>query len=164
MHELRNQLSMYVPREAAREIEEIRKIVDPIQSSLIPAHITLCREDELGDLSELRHRLSNVPLKPLTLSFGKPAVFAGHGLLLNCIAGEDKFHSLREYLLVSKNIRYQKPHITLAHPRNPKATGNSLSNTTKLPEILTITFPTIYLIEQVGNAPWQLLEKYDLPA
>lgn len=162
MGEIRSQLSMYVPSDTAKDIEDVRKVVDPIQSSLIPAHITLCREDEVSELSKLKDRLRNIPFKPVTLSFGKPEAFSGHGLLLNCIAGEGEFHFLRQYLLALKNIRNQKPHITLAHPRNPKAAGNSLANTSRLPEIMKITFPTIYLIEQEESGPWRLLEKYEL--
>lgn len=162
MPKIRKQLSMYVPSSAAKDLENVRKVVDPIQRSLIPAHITLCREDELGDLSQLKGRLGNIPFKPLTLSFGKPEVFSGHGLLLNCVAGEDEFRLLREYLLDSKNIRNQKPHMTLAHPRNPKSTGNSLGNASRLSEVIKITFPTISLIEQEGSEPWRVLERYEL--
>ena len=159
---IRRQLSMYVPSDIAKEIEDVRKVVDPIQSSLIPAHITLCREDEFSNLSQLKDRLINIPFKPLTLSFGKVEVFSGHGLLLNCIEGEEEFRSLRQYLLGSKNIRNQKPHITLAHPRNPKSTGNSLANTSTLPSVIKITFSTIYLIEQDGSQPWRVLQIYEL--
>jgi 2'-5' RNA ligase len=162
MLDVRKQLSMYVPSGAAQDIEAVRKVVDPIQSSLIPAHITLCREDELCDLSKLKDRLSKIPFKPLTLSFGKLEAFAGHGLLLNCIEGEHEFRLLREYLLDSKNIRKQKPHITLAHPRNPKAAGNLLSSTSQLPETIEIIFPTIYLIEQERSEAWHVLERYEL--
>jgi 2'-5' RNA ligase len=160
MHEIRKQLSMYVPNDAAKEIEAVRKVVDPIQSNLIPAHITLCREDELHEFSTAR--LAHIPLKPITLRFGKPEIFSVHGLLLNCIDGEDEFRLLREYLLASKNIKNQRPHITLAHPRNPKSDGNLLSNTSPLPEMIEITFPTIYLIEQVLSEPWRVLETYAL--
>ncbi len=153
---------MYVPHDTAREIEAVRRIVDPIQSRLIPAHVTLCREDELGDLESVRARLRSAPFKPLTLRFGKPSAFAGHGLLLECVEGEEQFRALRQYLLAPSRVREQKPHITLAHPRNPKAGGNSLSHTSKLPEVVEVTFPNIYLIEQDGDAPWQLLEKYEL--
>ncbi len=162
MPEIRKQLSMYIPTYAAQDIEAVRKIVDPIQSSLIPAHITLCREDELFDLSQLKDRLNKILFKPLALSFGNPEVFSGHGLLLNCIEGEHEFKLLREYLLDSKNIRNQKPHITLAHPRNPKSVDNLLSGTSQLPEIIEITFPTIYLIEQKRSEPWHVLERYEL--
>lgn len=162
MSEIRRQLSMYVPVDAAKAIEDVRKVFDPIQSSLIPAHVTLCREDELDDLAAMKDRLSNISLKPLTLSFGKPEAFSGHGLLLNCIEGGDQFRLLREHLLDSDNIKNQKPHITLAHPRNPKSTSNSLSNMPRLPEVINVTFPNICLIEQRGSGPWQLLERYEL--
>ena len=163
MLKIRKQLSMYVPGDAAKDLEDVRKTIDPIQHGLIPAHITLCREDEPGDLSKLKLRLGNIPFKPLTLRFGKPEVFSGHGLLLNCVEGEDAFRLLREYLLDSKNIRNQKPHMTLAHPRNPKSTGNALDNASRLPAIIKIIFPTVSLIEQEGNEPWRVLEKYALP-
>ena len=162
MLNIRKQLSLYVPADAAKEIEAVRKVVDPIQSNLIPAHVTLCREDELSDFAAIKARLAHIPLKPITLRFGKPEIFSGHGLLLNYIDGEDEFRLLREYLLTSKNISNQSPHITLAHSRNPKSSGNSLGNTSRLPEIIKIIFPTIYLIEQVESEPWQVLEKYEL--
>jgi 2'-5' RNA ligase len=162
MAALRKQLSMYVPENVAEDIEAVRKTVDPIQSRLIPAHITLCREDELGDLSKLKTRLSSIPFKPLTLRFGKSETFSGHGLLLNCIEGADDFRLLREYLLDSKNIRNQTPHITLAHPRNPKSAGNLVSAAAVLPAVITINFPAIYLIEQKASEPWRILARYHL--
>jgi 2'-5' RNA ligase len=153
---------MYVPERVAKLIEVVRKTVDPIQSRLIPAHITLCREGELGDNSKLKDRLSNIPFKPLTLRFGKPEIFSGHGLLLGCIEGADQFRLLREYLLDSKNIKNQMPHITLAHPRNPKSDGNSLGATAAVPDVITINFSTIYLIEQEASEPWRILARYEL--
>ena len=162
MGEIRRQLSMYVSEDVGKEIEEVRKVVDPIQSSLIPGHITLCREDEIREVWKLKDRLNNIAIKPLRLSFGKAEIFSGHGLLVNCIEGEEEFSYLREYILGAKNIRNQKAHITLAHPRNPKSIGNRLGNTSRLPEIIRITFPTIYLIEQEGSERWQVLERYEL--
>lgn len=159
---MRKQLSMYVPPEAAKEIEEVRRVLDPIQHGVIPAHITLCREDELADLSAIQQRLDKVALPPLRLRFGKPESFSGHGVLLHCVGGEDAFIALREYLLDSKTIRAQHPHITLAHPRNPKAAGNSMSHASCLRENIAITFATISLIEQEGNQPWRVLSKHAL--
>ena len=164
MPERRLQLSMYAPADAAREIEEIRKVVDPVQASLIPAHITLCREDELANLSAVRSKLAGISFRPLALRFGRPEVFSGHGLILNCIEGEESFRLLREYLLGSNNIREQKPHITLAHPRNPKAAGNSQDFALRLPESIAITFPAIALVEQQDGGPWRVLERYELRA
>ncbi len=160
----RRQLSLYVPGDAAAEIEAVRRVVDPIQSGLIPAHVTLCREDELRQLSEseLLERLANPRLKPVTLRFGRPEGFSGHGILLPCVGGEGEFRSLRERLLGSTEIGKQTPHITLAHPRNPQAEGNSLAGAAGLPEGLVITFPMVRLIEQEGRQPWRVLQSFEL--
>ncbi len=158
----RKQLSMYVPPDAAVEIEAVRRVADPIQSELLPAHVTLCREDELDDLESVRARLCSPPFGPLTLRFGRPVAFSGHGILLECVGGEGQFRALREYLLASSSIRDQLPHITLAHPRNPKSSGNLLSNASALPQVIEVTFPSVCLIVQEGNKPWQLLENFEL--
>ena len=71
---IRRQLSLYVPPDAARQLEAVRRVLDPVQSRLIPAHVTLCREDELARVSgpELESRLGDARLKPVTLHFGGP--------------------------------------------------------------------------------------------
>ncbi len=151
---------MYVPADAASGIEAVRRVLDPVQSALIPAHITLCREDEIGDASGLANRLANVCFEPLELTFGRPEMFSGHGLLLPCMQGEDRFRQLRECLLASKDIRQQQPHITLAHPRNPPYAGDALAAALGLLETITLAFPTIHLIEQVAGGTWQVLETH----
>jgi 2'-5' RNA ligase len=155
---------MFVPGDVAIDFEELRRALDPIQSLLIPAHVTLCREDELNQISdsELRVRLSRVHLKSITLRFGRPEAFDGHGILLTCIGGASDFRSLREHVLGSITIREQRPHITLAHPRNPKSPGNSLARALSLPEVISITFPAIRLIEQHGVQPWKVLQQFKL--
>ncbi len=160
----RRQLSLYVPATLGHEIEAVRRLVDPVQSRLIPAHVTLCREEEIGEFSadELIHRLANIQRAPVTLRFGRPAAFHGHGILLECIGGESAFQQLREALLDSIDLGNQRPHITLAHPRNPRALGNSLENAMLLPERITITFPCVALIEQTGDGPWLVLRKFSL--
>jgi hypothetical protein len=160
--EARRQLSMFAAGEFVAAIEAVRMRVDPIQAALIPAHITLCREDELADLSIVKSRLADMPFKPLVLSFGKAEVFADHGLLLNCLAGADAFRSLRKYLLNSNDIKNQLPHISLAHPRNPKSPENVIGAVSHLPRIMQITFTAVFLIEQTGNEPWRVLESYTL--
>ena len=44
----RIQLTLFVPPPNAELIESVRRLVDPIQHQLIPAHVTLCREDEFA--------------------------------------------------------------------------------------------------------------------
>ena len=160
----RSQLSLYVPAPMAEPLESVRRVVDPVQSSLIPAHVTLCREDELAQLEPgvIASRLATPPVKSVTLQFGKAESFYEHGILLPCVAGEHEFRSLREHLLGSRNIRHQSPHITLAHPRNPKAHGNCLASAHMLPESFSIAFSTVTLIEQTGIAPWRVLDTFYL--
>ena len=157
---LRTQLCLYVPDAQASALESVRRVVDPVQSRLIPAHVTLCREDELAlvEPAALATRLAALPAWPLTLEFGKAEAFHEHGILLPCIGGEREFRVLREHLLGSRAIRRHAPHITLAHPRNPKAAGNCLANASVLPDALAITFTRIRRIQQQGAAPWQVLE------
>ncbi len=153
---------MYLPADAAREIEAVRRVVDPVQSSLIPAHVTLCRQDELADFPPILARLRDAPFGPLTLRFGRPAAFSGHGLWLECVDGEDRFRALREYLLASTPVRDEKPHLTLAHPRNPRASGNAPGSMSALPDVFEVTLPSVHLIEQERGERWQVLETYEL--
>jgi hypothetical protein len=154
---LRRQLTLFVPPGAAPVIDDVRRRVDPVQFGLIAAHVTLCREDEFGELSvpDLRRRLAHVP--PLTLVFGAPTPFAGHGMLLPCIDGAPAFHALRAAALGTANIRVHEAHITLAHPRNPIAAENVPATYGALPGSTAITFPDVALIEQRDAQPWERL-------
>ena len=145
-------------------LEAVRRLLDPVQFSLIPAHVTLCRESELNDLSSvsLASRFASPEAKPITLRFGRPEPFSEHGVLLPCVAGMHEFHALRRWALGTSSIKHQEPHITLAHPRNPRAPNNSLSNSAALPIGLAITFTSVCLIRQEGSAPWQVLEQHTL--
>jgi hypothetical protein len=156
----RIQLSLYVPEPMATTLGALRQTLDPIQSSLIPAHVTLCREGELEAVSadDCRARLALFPAGCIALQFGWPEPFSEHGILLPCIAGEDPFIQLRQHILGKSDLRRQAPHITLAHPRNPKASGNSLARARVLPREISIAFSEVRWIEQHGNDPWRVLD------
>jgi 2'-5' RNA ligase len=160
----RVQLSLFVPRKDSADLERVRLILDPVQSELIPAHVTLCREDELAHVGfhGLASRLSSGLAKQITLVFGKPCEFGSHGILLPCVEGQRDFQRLREHILGSSAIREHAPHITLAHPRNPKSVSNILVNAGVLAEKISITFESVNLIEQTGSLPWQILQSFDL--
>jgi 2'-5' RNA ligase len=152
----RSQLSLFVPPDIGIDIEGIRRIADPVQRRLIPAHVTLCREDEITGLglADLQRRLSSAGQGPVTLQFGPPERFAGHGILLPCIGGASEFQALRETVLAARDVRSHHAHLTLAHPRNPMAPGNALESAMSLGDGLRVTFGHIHLIEQVDDAPW----------
>jgi 2'-5' RNA ligase len=145
-------------------LEQVRQLLDPIQARLIPAHVTLCREDELHelDLAGLDSALNSHIARPVTLKFGGPEVFMGHGVLLPCIEGEEDFHELRRRILGSPLNRRHTPHITLAHPRNPRSPQNTQANLESLPTGLVITFAAIQHIVQDGQAPWRVIAEKPL--
>jgi 2'-5' RNA ligase len=160
----RVQLSLYVPPAAARELEAVRALLDPVQAHLIPAHVTLCREDELEGIDPvlIGARLAASGARQVTLRFGHPEPFFEHGVILPCVEGEAEFEALRQLVLGSKNTRRQAPHITLAHPRNPKSPHNTPSNAALLPPGMTIRFTIASRIEQENAGPWRVLEEFSL--
>jgi 2'-5' RNA ligase len=160
----RRQLSMYVPKATGAQLASVRQKLDPVQAALIPAHVTLCREDEIDQLSAdtIEARIRSSAVKPITLRFGRPTAFQGHGVLLPCVAGEDAFHALRAHVLGTAAIRTHAPHITLAHPRNLLPLKSGIADATGLPEVMTCTFDTIFSIEQIGAAPWRVLQEFTL--
>lgn len=162
--EPRRQLSLYVPEHSAIALEVVRRTLDPVQHGLIPAHVTLCRDDEVANLSSssVARALSAPDVGPLTLSFGRPVTFDGHGVLLPCTSGEDQFALLRERLLGSASLRRQAPHITLAHPRNPQSLSYDLDCVLNLPSEIVLTLPVVSLIKQINGEAWRVLEEYRL--
>lgn len=161
---IRRQLSLYVPERDAVAIEAVRRILDPLQQGLIPAHVTLCRDDEVLALrdSDVSHALAAADVRPITLSFGRAITFDGHGVLLPCTSGEDQFAQLRERILRSPSPRRLAPHITLAHPRNPRAATYDLDVVRTLPDEITLTFSVVSLIEQTAGQAWRVLTEHSL--
>jgi len=155
----RRQLTLFLPAEAAAGVEAVRRVVDPVQWGLIAAHVTLCRDDELGELADpcrLRARLAEAAPAPLHLRFGAIEAFQGHGLLLACTHGQADFTALRERLLGAPT-REQPAHVTLAHPRNPRAPGNASGAADALALPLSLVLSQVSLIAQEHGAPWRTL-------
>jgi len=153
---VRRQLTLFVAGRAAADIDDVRQRVDPVQFGLIAAHVTLCREDELAELSEreLARRLAQAAPAPLTLVFGPPTRFGDHGMMLPCLDGAEAFHTLRQTVLGTTDIRAHEAHLTLAHPRNPRAPANIAASYAALQTGLTVTFIAVALIEQRHAHPW----------
>ena len=156
----RRQLTLFVPSPVSATLERIRQELDPVQARLIRAHVTLCREDELDGVGfdDVRERLRRQSMSELALRFGPARIFAGHGVLLPCVGGEALFHQLRAGALGRAEIRVQEAHITLAHPRNPRAPANNAAHVAALETLATISFGTVSLIEQEPGQPWDVLD------
>lgn len=153
----RTQLTLFLPQAPGALLETHRRRLDPVQAGLIAAHVTLCREDEIGHLDPdtLRHRVSTWPAATLNLAFGSPRRFDGHGLLLPCIDGSQDFDRLRKHLLQDPGARIHQAHLTLAHPRNPVSPGNTDEASAFLPASLEVAFDDVALILQEGRSPWR---------
>lgn len=162
MMAVRRQLTLFVPSPIAAEVEAIRRRLDPVQHALIAAHVTLCREDEFddGDVAAFGRRAAAAP--PITLGFGVPERFDGHGVLLRCCEGADAFVALRRAILGRADVRPHGAHVTLAHPRNPVASGNTDAALGAVPTSIRCAFAAVCLIEQVDRLPWQVVAAYGL--
>lgn len=158
----RDQLSLFVDGPVGDTLNALRATLDPIQAGLIAAHVTVCREDELGDLLALGTRALARRLQeaaPLTLRFGAPERFGGHGLLLPCVAGQPAFDDLRRHLLGRQDVRPQPAHLTLAHPRNARAPGNT-DRLPSLPPLPALTLTRLCWIRQTAGQAWETVARF----
>lgn len=165
-HDRRRQLTLFVAEPEQARWNALRAILDPVQAALIAAHVTLCREDEIGQLdpSAIFRRVRSWPHGPITLQFDRPTRFGGHGVLLPCRHGAAQFQRLRQWLLQDQSAREHGAHLTLAHPRNPKSANNTDAALASCPENLELQFASVALIEQLHQQPWRVLEEAVLGA
>jgi hypothetical protein len=163
---LRRQLTMFVPYPNAGIIEQVRRQYNPVQSALIVAHVTLCREDELLDINQVRNNLGHISHTPVTIHFGSPERFGknGEGSLLPALEPYTSFQQLRATALESVigYPRLHQPHITLMHPRNSVCTDELFARILGFDFPQKISFDSLSLIEQKGQQPWHVLETYKL--
>lgn len=153
---MRSQLTLFVPAPSSATVEALRLVLDPVQASLIAAHVTLCREDEIAGIptESLLDRARAWPFGAVTLTFGAPRRFMGHGVLLPCEAGDDRFQQLRRWLLRDDGARVHAAHLTMAHPRNPPAPGNRDEMLASLAGGRSFEFDAVALIRQEASTPW----------
>jgi len=160
----RQQLTLFVDKQQAAAIEYIRRKFNPKQYQLIASHVTLCREDELHDMSYILARLQD-PLPSITVQLGPVCRFQnGQGVLLPAAGSNASFHQLRNKLLKKdmEHIRLHHPHITLMHPRNSTCTDDIFKEiqSARLPACLT--FKQVSLIEQTDGGKWQTIQTVNL--
>lgn len=156
----RRQLSLFPSGPDAERLERIRRIVDPVQSALIPAHVTLGREDEIqgGNAELFAMRIASAA--PICLVFAAVERFSGHGIWLRCIDGQDSFTALRRHVLGTPEARDSIAHLTLAHPRNPRAAGNSIE-AVDLALPISLVFDRVMLVEQpAAGEQWAVLAEF----
>jgi hypothetical protein len=146
-------------------MEQIRIRYNPVQYALIRSHVTLCREDELLSIGNVKESLRELRRKPILIQFDLPGRFSdGNGVLIPSKQDSVEFDNLRNAVLVSLTgqPRKHQAHITLMHPRNSTCTDEIFREICKTDFPAQILFSSISLIEQRNNEPWVILDKYDL--
>ncbi|AXG68110.1 2'-5' RNA ligase superfamily protein [Kordia sp. SMS9] len=161
----RKQLTLFVNTFEAIPIENIRAEFNPKQYGLIPAHVTLCREDEIEPIATTIKRLQTVFIeKPLRIEFEKVQRFAnGKGVFMPCSENYSEFIALRKAVLGQSELKKaQIPHITLMHPRNATCTDATFAaiQNRQLPRLLTFT--KISLIAQKNGGKWHVLNEFEI--
>lgn len=162
---MRIQLTLFVDENESQAIEQVRKQYNPEQYQLIKSHVTLCREDELFQLAQIRQNLNQLYLSPLTIEFGTAIRFAmDKGVLLPALGTTGQFDNLRKSILqgVIPTPKVQEAHITLMHPRNSTCTDQLFAEIRQIPIPNQLTFRKISLIEQFDNDPWRILEEFEM--
>ena len=155
----RRQLSLIVPGAQRSVVEPIRQRLDPIQYSLIPAHVTLCRDNELPELADLTKCLERLGNFAFTMAFGAPEELQDGCVLLRPTAGGEQYQALRQSIL-GERAAIHEAHLTLLHPRNATGAVHNLNMIARELSDFTIRFSTISLIEQHACSPWLIRHEY----
>ena len=156
---MRRQLTLFLPTEQRSFVEPIRQKLDPQQHAIIPAHVTLCRDDELADWHIISQRLSSLGDFAITMQFGRPQVLPDGCVLLRPTSGMEQYQDLRQSILgLSANVH--GAHLTLLHPRNAAGVTYDLVEIASSLAGLAATFNSIALIEQYDSGPWLVQQTY----
>lgn len=164
MNKLRRQLTLFLDHSDTLEIEEIRKKYNPVQFNLIRAHVTLCREEELDNLAQVKFNLSTLDIDSVKIHLDRLIRFSEQRGVMITAKRNDQFHKLRQIILKDCDIMntYGNPHITLMHPRNSCCTDEIFKEIIKLKIPESIIFKEISLIQQTDGHAWQVLESFPM--
>ena len=150
----RRQASLYLD---SPHLETQRLRHNPIQARLIPAHVTLCREDEVDDWVAFAATLNSLSPFELSLGFGTP-IRENNFVFLPVRDGLADFHEFRR-LLLTHEPRVHTPHVTLIHPRNGECTDSIFAEITRSIPPFRVTFREVMLIEQTGDRAWNVVAR-----
>ena len=163
VQEIRKQLTLFIGTEA-KVIEQIRAEFNPVQFQLIPAHVTLCRENEIEPLEKLISNLRSIKWsRALKIEFDQIERFAnGKGVLMPAKSHNPEFDKLRELVLKGLNSLPGKhqAHITLMHPRNSTCTDGIFEQLKQFKLPTELYFDKISLIEQTGVNKWSVIAQF----
>ncbi len=164
MDKIRRQLTLFV-NEPNGDIEKIRAEFNPKQYHLIPAHVTLCREDEIEPIEKVIERIKSIVLEnPIRIEFGNMERFAnGRGVYISSFGDNKEFMELRKLVLGQTELKKEQiPHITLMHPRNSTCTNEIFEKIQNYNIPTELEFRKISLIEQKNSEKWKVLLEFEI--
>lgn len=162
MESTRRQLTLFIS-DQTDVIEKIRAKYNPCQYSLIAAHITLCREEEIENWEKILKNIKSISLsQPLQIKFGPVERFSEKkGLMISAKAKNQAFRELRKTVLGFENdIKNPQAHITLMHPRNSTCTDEIFELIKRIELPTELYFDKIHVIEQRNGDPWLVVESF----
>jgi 2'-5' RNA ligase len=162
---IRQQLTLFIHKKDASEIESIRKKFNPNQHQLIDSHVTLCREDEISNIDKVLDKLLSLETSAIAIQFGKATRFENNKAVLLPASGDNnQFQQLRKKFLNALNmpVRPHEPHITLMHPRNSICTDEIFEEIKSVKLPTSLVFDTVSLIEQIDGGKWQIINRFYL--
>lgn len=146
-------------------MEAVREKFNPVQHALIPAHITLCREQELKALEKVLERLTHLAFPSFSLPLGKPTRFHdANGVYLPITGDLTPFYQLRNILLqgIVSTPETPMPHVTLMHPRNSNCDDRIFDEICTYPFPGEITLDRISFITQLDGQAWEISKEFYL--
>lgn len=159
MPTFRRQLTLFVPEPVRAPVEAVRRTLDPRQHALIPAHVTLCREDELEPWAQVQATLATLGTVDVTLAFGDPVQLADGCVLMPVVGSRGGYDDLRRQIL-GPTCRSHTPHLTLLHPRHAAGVLVDLRALARMPVPRVIHFGGLSSIEQANGGPWLVVAQF----
>ena len=158
--ERRRQLTLFLPEPEKSFIDAVRSSCDPIQFQLISAHVTLCRESEVTDWSQVWKRVVGVAGAAIEFKLGRPELLEDGCILIPLLGETVQYDNLRKQIL-GHTPTPMRPHITLLHPRNSLGKVETLEQICRerLPD--STVLDEVAMIEQSGGEPWTTLVTHD---
>jgi 2'-5' RNA ligase len=156
---IRRQLSLFLPEPERSAVDEVRRKYDRNQFDIIPAHVTLCGDDEIEPWSGVADALNSIKQVNIVLSLGG-ATRLQDGCVLIPVAGSASSYDQVRRQILGERYKPRTPHITLLHPRNSAGKAHLFSAMKEevLPAFVRLN--EIALIEQVDGGVWNVVERY----
>ena len=157
----RRQVSLFVPHGARAVLDDVRARADPVQHGLIPAHVTLVRDEDVADWGVVRGRLAGLADLDLRLVVTGLELEHWGGAYLRLDDPDGAFAACRANLLGDQpgRDRIQTPHVTLMHPRNRATFGMDPAELRGVVFPEELRFGRATFIEQFGGGPWRIVEE-----